>query len=133
MSKLRVVLAGLGVRGRHWAEVLVRSPRCEIVAYVDPNPAAHERMKAHYGERSGYASAEEALVAVSDVGALVLANPPIGREGQIRAAAERGIPMLVEKPLALDVAEAAHLVSIAIFSAGLFLYWKLSRPDARRA
>ena len=113
MSKVRVVLAGLGVRGRHWAEVLVRSPRCEIVAYADPNPAAHERMKAQYGERPGYGSAEEALSAVPDVGALILANPPIGREGQIRAAAERGIPMLVEKPLALDVAEAAHLVSIA--------------------
>lgn len=113
MTKLRVVLAGLGVRGRHWAEVLMRSPRCEIVAYADPNPAAHAYMKAQYGEHPSYASAEEALVAVPDVGALVLANPPNGRESQIRAAAERGIPMLIEKPLALDVAEAAHLVSIA--------------------
>ena len=32
-----------------------------------------------------------------------------------------------------DAATPAHLVSIAIFSAGLFLYWKRSRPDARRA
>ncbi|MEZ4671424.1 MAG: Gfo/Idh/MocA family oxidoreductase [Anaerolineae bacterium] len=113
MSKVRVVLAGLGVRGRHWAEVLTRSSRCEIVAYADPNPSAHERMKEHYGERPVYASAEEALAAISDVGALVLANPPIGRDSQIKAAAERGIPMLIEKPLALDVSEAAHLVSIA--------------------
>jgi predicted dehydrogenase len=113
MTKLRVVLAGLGVRGRHWAEVLTRSPRCEIVAYADPNPAAHERMKEQYGERPGFASAEEALAAVSDAGALVLANPPIGRESQIRAAAERGIPLLIEKPLALSVDEAVHLVGIA--------------------
>ena len=40
MTPLRVVLGGLGVRGRYWAEVLTRSPRCEIIAYADPNPAA---------------------------------------------------------------------------------------------
>ncbi len=113
MTPLRVVLAGLGVRGRYWAEVLSRSPRCEIIAYADPNPAACERMAAQYGVRPTFKTPEEALAALPDAQALVLANPPIGRESQIRAAAERGIPMLVEKPLALDVTEAAKLVSIA--------------------
>lgn len=113
MTPLRVVLAGLGVRGRYWAEVLTRSPRCEIVAYADPNPAACERMAAKYGERPTFSTPEAALAALPDAQALVLANPPIGRESQIRAASERGIPMLIEKPLALTVSEAAHLVGIA--------------------
>jgi predicted dehydrogenase len=110
---LKIVLAGLGVRGRHWAEVITRSPRCEILAYADPNPAAQERIKAQYGDCPAFASAEVALKAFPDAGALLLANPPIGRESQIRAAAERGIPMLIEKPLALDMHEAASLTSIA--------------------
>lgn len=113
MTPLRVILAGLGVRGKYWAEVLTRSPRCEIIGYADPNPAARERMAAHYGERPAFATPEEALAGLPDAQALVLANPPIGRESQIRAASERGIPMLVEKPLALSVEEAATLVSIA--------------------
>lgn len=113
MRKLKVVLAGLGVRGRHWADVLVRSPRCEIIAYADPNPAAIQSTAEKYGEHPGFASAEEALAALPEAEALVLANPPIGREGQVRAAAERGIPMLIEKPLALSLEEAAHLVDIA--------------------
>jgi predicted dehydrogenase len=113
MTPLKVILAGLGVRGRYWAEVLTRSPRCEIIAYADPNPAACERMAAKYGERPTFSTPEEAIAALPDAQALVLANPPIGRESQIRAASERGIPMLVEKPLALNVEEASKLVSIA--------------------
>ncbi len=113
MTALRVVLGGLGVRGRYWAEVIARSPRCEIIAYADPNPAACERMAEKYGAHPSFSSPEAALEAMPDAQALILANPPIGRESQVRAAVERGIPMLIEKPLALSVAEAAHLVSIA--------------------
>ena len=113
MTPLKMVLAGLGVRGRHWAEVLTRSPRAEIVAYVDPNPAAVERAAAQYGARPVFASVEDALAALPDVGGLVLANPPIGRAAQVTAAAERGIPMLIEKPLALSLDEAAALVDSA--------------------
>jgi len=113
MTALRVALAGLGVRGRHWADVLVRSPRCEIVAYADPNPASLERAIAQFGQRPTFASAEETLAALPDIDALILANPPIGRESQVRAAVARNIPMLIEKPLALTVEEAAQLVEIA--------------------
>jgi predicted dehydrogenase len=110
---LRILLAGLGVRGRHWAEVITRNPRTEIAAWADPNPAAIERAAAQYGARPTFASLEAALAQGPSVDAVVLANPPIGRESQVRACAERGLPMLIEKPLALDVAEARMLVEIA--------------------
>jgi predicted dehydrogenase len=113
VTPLKIILAGLGVRGRYWAEVITRSPRAEIVAYADPNPVAIERMAGQYGARPGFPSAEEAVAALPDAQALVLANPPIGRESQIRAACERNIPMLIEKPLALSVVEASHFVKIA--------------------
>jgi predicted dehydrogenase len=114
---LNVILAGLGVRGRHWAEVVTRSERTEIAAYVDPNPAARERTAAQYGARPAFESLDAALAA-RDAGdlradALILANPPIGRREQVAAASARGLPMLIEKPLALTVAEAADLVQIA--------------------
>lgn len=110
---LPVVLAGLGVRGRYWAEVIRRSPRADIVAYADPNPAALERAAALFGPRPAFASAEEALSALPEVGALVLANPPVGRESQVRVALARKVPLLIEKPLALDLDEAARLVALA--------------------
>lgn len=113
MQKLKILLAGLGVRGRHWAEVISRSPRCQIAACADPNSAARERLMQQYGTCPGFETAEEALAQVENIDALVLANPPIGRESQVRAASVRGIPMLVEKPLALNMDEAALLVGIA--------------------
>ncbi len=113
MTVLRVLLGGLGVRGRYWAEVLKRSPRTEIAAYADPNPAAIERMAAQYGARPAFPSVEAALENMADIDAIVLANPPIGRKRQVTAAAERQLPMLIEKPLALELEEAAELVNIA--------------------
>lgn len=110
---LRVLLAGLGVRGRYWADVINRSDRSEIVAYADPNPEALANACQQFGEHSTYASAEDALAERDDIDALVLANPPIGRESQVQSALKKSIPMLIEKPLALDLKEAGHLVNLA--------------------
>jgi len=112
-TDLRIVLAGLGVRGRYWAEVINRSPRCAIAAYADPNPEACKLAVTRFGERPVFASAQEALAALPDATALILANPPVGRESQIRAAIECNVPMLIEKPLALSLSEAAQFVSLA--------------------
>ncbi len=114
MKPLPIVLAGLGVRGTYWADVITRSERAEIAAYVDPNEATIGRAGKRFGEKPYFASVEDALYVLGNtVGAVVLANPPIGRESQIRAATERAIPLLIEKPLALSVSEAASLVEIA--------------------
>lgn len=113
MKLMKIALAGLGVRGKYWAEVITRSNRCEIVAYIDPNPAACIRMIEQYGAHPTFSSVESALASIEDVDALILANPPIGRESQIAAAVSRSIPMLIEKPLALDLEESERLVGIA--------------------
>lgn len=110
---VRVLLAGLGVRGSHWAELLQRSPRTQLVAWADPDPARVAQAAARFGARPTYATAEEALAQRADIDALLLANPPVGRAGALRAAAEQGVALLVEKPLALELAEAAELVRLA--------------------
>ena len=110
---LRVLLAGLGVRGRHWAQVIQRSERADLVAVVDPSAEALAWSKAEFGELPGFVSVEAALDVLDEVDALVLANPPMGRESIIEAACARNLPMLIEKPLALDLQEALKLVQIA--------------------
>ena len=117
---LKVLLAGLGVRGRHWAEVIKRSERAGLAAFADPSPEALARAVAEFGERPTFASVAAALAALDRVDALVLANPPMGREGIVRRACARRLPMLIEKPLALNLGEAATLVRIAE-AAGLSL------------
>ena len=93
---LKVLLAGLGVRGRYWADVINRSDRSEIVAYADPNPKALADACQEFGDHPTYESTEDAIADRDDIEALVLANPPIGRESQIWAAAEKSFPMLIE-------------------------------------
>ncbi len=110
---LKILLAGLGVRGRHWAEVIMRSGRAELAAYVDPSAEALQCAVSEFGGRPTFASVEEALAMLDDVDALVLANPPLNREGIVRAATTRKLPMLIEKPLALNLEEALTLVQIA--------------------
>lgn len=110
---LSVLLAGLGVRGRHWAQVIQGSPRAELVALVDPAAAALERAQDEFGPLPAYESVMAALAARDDFDALVLANPPLGRQAIVEAATARKLPMLIEKPLALDLHEAAQLVRIA--------------------
>lgn len=110
---LKVLLAGLGVRGRHWAEVITRSERAELVAFADPSSEALARAIAEFGERPAFSSAAAALDSLDRVDALVLANPPMDREAIVRLACARRLPMLIEKPLALNLAEAASLVEIA--------------------
>ena len=69
--------------------------------------------KAEFGELPGFVSVEAALDVLDHVDALVLANPPMGRESIVEAACARNLPMLIEKPLALDLEEALKLVQIA--------------------
>lgn len=110
---LKVLLAGLGVRGRHWAQVIQRSARAELVGIVDPADAALERAQSEFGPLPAFDSVMAALAGLDDIGALVLANPPLGREVIVEEATARKLPMLIEKPLALDLGEAARLVRIA--------------------
>lgn len=110
---LNVLLAGLGVRGRYWAEVINRSDRAETIAYIDPQDTQLQRACTEFGERPTFDTVKSAFDALENIDALVLANPPIGREEIVQMAVDRGIPMLIEKPLALDMKEAAKLVNIA--------------------
>jgi len=105
----RLLLAGLGARGAFWREVIQREPRAEAVAYVDPNPEARDRVHGEEPDVPVHASLAEAIEAAQP-DALILATPPDGRERDLAVAWSRKLPVLVEKPLALDLAEAARHV-----------------------
>ena len=102
----RLLLAGLGARGAFWREVIRRESRAEAVAYVDPSRAARDRVNDEEPGVPVHASLAEAIDATQP-DALILATPPDGRERDLAVAWSHELPVLVEKPLALDLAEAA--------------------------
>ena len=109
---LNILLVGLGARGRYWAEVLRRSPACQAAGYVDPNAEALTRACAHFGEHPTFTELDVAMQEL-ELDAVIFATPPEGRDAQLEAACSRQLPMLVEKPLALDFDTAKRYVELA--------------------
>ena len=109
---LRLVLAGLGARGRYWRTVIEREARAEAVAFVDPSPAARAAFSELQPGVPAFADVADAVAAVHP-DAIVLATPPDTREAHLELACRERLPVLVEKPLALDLVEAARLVAMA--------------------
>jgi len=105
---IRVGLAGLGSMGRNHLRVLTGLPGCRLVAVGDPVEAALEGAVAASGAR-GYAD-PVAMARDAEIDALVIAAPTTAHVALALAAIERGIPVLVEKPLAGTVEEAMRIV-----------------------
>ncbi len=112
MSTLRLILAGLGPRGRYWHEVIRRSGVCEAVAFCDPLPEARAWAESVSPGVPTFVSLEQALKTVR-ADALVLATPPGTRDTDLELACRYGLPLLVEKPLALDLETAQRYTEMA--------------------
>lgn len=109
---LRVGLIGLGSMGRHHARVIRATPGMDLVAVADPG-----------GDRYGVADDLPVLPdvhALADVGldAAMVAVPTAQHEDVALALAERGVHVMIEKPIAESV-DAGERVRRAFDEAGL--------------
>lgn len=109
MSRLLPVgVIGVGALGRHHARHLARMDGAQLVGVTDTDPA---RARAVATELGTEACDLEALL--ERVHAVTIAVPtPAHAEVGLRAL-ERGIPVLMEKPLAATLAEADRLIAAA--------------------
>ena len=96
---MRVAVIGQGSIGRRHAAILLELGH-EVTVY-DPNPAARPP--------SGVVVASSTRECLTAADAAVVASPSSEHPTDARTAIELGVPMLVEKPLALDAAHAAEL------------------------
>jgi predicted dehydrogenase len=112
VSKIKVGLVGTGYIGMVHLEVLRRIAGLEVMAVADTDPE-RARVAAHkYGVPKVHASAED-LVADPDI-EVVHDCTPNNRHFDInKAALERGLDVLSEKPLSLTPEESAELSRLA--------------------
>jgi predicted dehydrogenase len=105
-QSISVLLVGVGVRGRMWARILASEPGIAVVGYVDPDPGARAWVRETFGpDAPCFADHANALSAVSPALAVV-ATPPMERRALCMTLADAGCTLLVEKPLASDLADA---------------------------
>jgi len=109
MNRTRIAVAGAGVIGVEHMARAQASPTCTLCAVVDPAPAARDP-----ADRAGVPlyPTLEALVAGTAVDGVVVATPNRFHVEHALRCIDRGLPVLLEKPVAATVAEAERLAAI---------------------
>ncbi len=107
--EVRVGLAGLGSMGRNHLRVIASRANAQLVAVADPDAVA---LAAATGQADAAGFADPlAMIAEAQLDAVVIASPTMSHLPLALAAIERGIAVLVEKPLAPTVDEARKIVA----------------------
>jgi phthalate 4,5-cis-dihydrodiol dehydrogenase len=116
--QLKMGVAGLGRAFTIMVPTLANDPRIALVAGADPLPEGRARFAADFGART-YTTVEE-LCADPDVEVVYVATPHQYHAEHVRIAAARGKHVLVEKPMAISVAECQAMIE-ATKAAGVAL------------
>ena len=103
-------LLGAGAGAAAHADALTTLPGARLVVVADPDLARARAL----AERCGAAAAQDPLAALArdDVQAACIVVPNHGHAALARAAAERGVAVLVEKPLGRDAGEAQAVLDV---------------------
>jgi predicted dehydrogenase len=109
MSKRKVAVIGAGQFGRNHCRVIHESERAELAAVVDTEPGRAAEIAAPYGAPA-YTDFRDII---GKVDAAIVAVPTIAHEPVGRVLLESGLDLLVEKPIAPDLAAADSLVNAA--------------------
>ena len=108
-TALRVAVVGVGHVGRHHARILAELPGVELVAVADIDAGRAAEAAAANGCQSVHAP--DALPGGLD--AVTVAVPTEAHRRVAQPLLERGIPVLVEKPVAASLRDADALVAAA--------------------
>lgn len=110
MAPVRLAVIGAGLIGKRHAEHVAAEPRTRLCAIVDPTPAGREVADALGAP--WFASFAEMLAAERPEGVIIATPNQLHVRNGLEAVAA-GIPAIVEKPLADDLAEGERLVEAA--------------------
>ncbi|MBV7336425.1 Gfo/Idh/MocA family oxidoreductase [Chloroflexi bacterium TSY] len=108
----RILQVGLGNRGTMWSEIIHRRDDVVHSGVVD---ISADRLAAYHEQHPTtptFTALEQALIQTQS-DAVLLVTPPDGHLAQARVVFDAGLPLLSEKPLTLDLAEAVEIVQLA--------------------
>jgi len=113
MKKIRI-----GVVGAGWWATSAHIPAiqshadAELVAVQSRERVKAEKIARDFGAKKACVSVEE-ILAIDELNAVVVASTPNVHYAQTKAALERGLHVLLEKPMTFNASEARELVELA--------------------
>lgn len=129
---IRVLHVGVGIRGGHWVRFVRDHPDTEAAGFVDLDRAALERAREIGGDRPAFTELGRALEEAEADAALVASPSALHAEHATRAL-EAGLAVMVEKPFAETVEDAAAVLAVAegagrpLMVAENYRYWPAER------
>lgn len=109
MTPVRIAVVGVGHLGKEHARILAGFPEVKLVGVADRNRHQAKLIADRHGSVP-YDSHEDLFDLVD---AVTIASPTLYHHAIARSFLERGIPVLVEKPITTTLAQANELVEIA--------------------
>lgn len=114
---VRMAVIGCGNMGRHHLRnILQQTDTTEIAVLCDPLPAAIEESAKVFAEAGQDLPPVEPdltkLLANHDIDAAFVITPHALHHDQVKACLEAGLDVLVEKPMAMNAAEARSLIRV---------------------
>jgi UDP-N-acetyl-2-amino-2-deoxyglucuronate dehydrogenase len=111
--KIKFALAGCGAIGARHAAVIDAEPRAELVGVYDIDPARSQGLAQKYGESLARFTSYDDLLAKSGADIVNICTPHGLHSSMAIRASEHGKHILVEKPMALSVADAEAMIRAA--------------------
>lgn len=106
IGPVRIGVFGAGVMGRHHVRNLAAIPGADLVGVYDARPETAEEIAREHGTRA-FSRMEELA---GEIEAAVVAAPTVAHADLGCALLGRGIHVLIEKPIAPDLAQADRLI-----------------------
>lgn len=131
MPDLRAAIVGYGLAGRYFHAPLISATRGLVVASVvtsDPERRGH--VAREHPDARLLTSPAQLWDAADEHDLVVVATPNVAHAPLAREAVDRGLPVVVDKPLAVTAGEAQALVSRAERAAVLLTVFQNRRWDS---
>lgn len=110
MRRVRIAVIGAGAWGRNHVRTIMALPEAELAGVCEVHPGRREEIARRY---PGVLVTEDLERVLSGADAAVVATPAATHAAVAKQVIERGLPVLVEKPFALTVAEAESVAALA--------------------
>lgn len=113
-NKIRIAMIGCGgnMRGAHVPR-LHEDGKVELVAVVDTEEAQARLLMEKYGREVPWYTDHRVLLRKEKLDAVFISSPHSAHYAQVKAALERDLHVLVEKPLTITSAKAKALIALA--------------------